>query len=62
MFSKNYDFLDNATRPSRTIVLVGPIGAGKSSLIDFLCNYFYGVRFDSGHRYKIADEVWKSYI
>lgn len=35
----------------------GPIGAGKSSLIDFLCNYFYENRFDSDFRYKIADEV-----
>ncbi|KAI6192356.1 RNA polymerase II-associated factor 1-like protein [Aphelenchoides bicaudatus] len=49
---------DTVSRPSRTIVLVGPIGAGKSSLIDFLCNYFYGVSFDSEFRYKIADEIF----
>ncbi|KAI6210123.1 RNA polymerase II-associated factor 1-like protein [Aphelenchoides besseyi] len=48
---------DTYNRPSRTIVLVGPIGGGKSSLIDFLCNYFYGVEFDTKHRYKIADET-----
>ncbi|KAI6204645.1 RNA polymerase II-associated factor 1-like protein [Aphelenchoides besseyi] len=49
---------DTYNRPSRTIVLVGPIGGGKSSLIDFLCNYFYGVEFDTKHRYKIADEIF----
>ncbi|KAI6240812.1 RNA polymerase II-associated factor 1-like protein [Aphelenchoides fujianensis] len=49
---------DTHYRPNRNIVLVGPIGAGKSSLIDFFCNYFYGVQFDSKYRYKIADECF----
>ncbi|CAD5231187.1 unnamed protein product [Bursaphelenchus okinawaensis] len=51
---------DTERRPDRTIILVGPIGAGKSSFIDFLCNHFYDAKFDSNFRYKIADEIFDS--
>lgn len=43
-------------RTDRIILLVGPTGSNKSNLIDCMCNYFYGAKFD-GTRYKIADEV-----
>lgn len=37
-------------------MLFGLKGSEKSSLIDYMCNYFYGAKFD-GERYKIANEV-----
>ncbi|KAK6112383.1 hypothetical protein QQG55_47475 [Brugia pahangi] len=48
---------DNIKRADRVILLVGPIGSNKSNLIDCMCNYFYGAKFD-GARYKIADEIF----
>ncbi|VDD98017.1 unnamed protein product, partial [Enterobius vermicularis] len=32
---------DNREREDRVILLIGPAGTGKSTLIDCLCNYFY---------------------
>ena len=49
--------LDSNRRESRVIVLLGPSSAGKSSLIDFMCNFFYGAQFLSPIRYRIANEV-----
>ncbi|VDO38944.1 unnamed protein product [Onchocerca flexuosa] len=48
---------DNMKRTDRVILLVGPTGSNKSNLIDCMCNYFYGAKFDD-IRYKIADEIF----
>lgn len=50
-------YSDTIKRESRVILLVGPQTAGKSSLIDFLCNYFYGAELEKTTRYHIANEV-----
>ncbi|KAI1702881.1 hypothetical protein DdX_15212 [Ditylenchus destructor] len=53
---------DNRARSSRTIVLIGEEGFLRghdrdlSSLVDFMCNLFYEVNFESDFRYKIANE------
>ncbi|KAK0403670.1 hypothetical protein QR680_017060 [Steinernema hermaphroditum] len=47
---------DTKERESRIIILVGPSGTGKSTLIDCMCNYFYGAKLGDSLRYKIADE------
>ncbi|KAI1703317.1 CRE-TAG protein [Ditylenchus destructor] len=52
----------NRARSSRTIVLIGEEGYTRghdrdlSSLVDFMCNLFYEVHFESDFRYKIANE------
>jgi GTP-binding protein EngB required for normal cell division len=51
---------DTQKRESRVIVLVGPSNAGKSALIDFMCNFFYGAQFVSPIRYRIANEQFDS--
>ncbi|RCN33243.1 hypothetical protein ANCCAN_20936 [Ancylostoma caninum] len=51
---------DTIKRESRVILLVGPQTAGKSSLIDFLCNYFYGAELEKTTRYHIANEKFDS--
>ncbi|CAG9538767.1 unnamed protein product [Cercopithifilaria johnstoni] len=48
---------DNMKRSDRVILLVGLTGSNKSNLIDCMCNYFYGAKFD-GVQYKIADEIF----
>uniref|UniRef100_A0A0R3RSC8 RNA polymerase II-associated factor 1 homolog n=1 Tax=Elaeophora elaphi TaxID=1147741 RepID=A0A0R3RSC8_9BILA len=48
---------DSMKRSDRVLLLVGPTGSNKSNLIDCMCNYFYGAKFD-GVRYKIADEIF----
>ncbi|KAL3990235.1 hypothetical protein ACH3XW_30925 [Acanthocheilonema viteae] len=48
---------DNIKRSDRVILLIGSTGSNKSNLIDCMCNYFYGAKFD-GIRYKIANEIF----
>ncbi|VDM95044.1 unnamed protein product [Thelazia callipaeda] len=48
---------DNMKRKDRVILLIGSTRNEKSRLIDCMCNYFYGARFD-GKRFKIADEIF----
>ncbi|KAF1746742.1 hypothetical protein GCK72_023199 [Caenorhabditis remanei] len=47
---------DNKERENRIILLIGPSSSQKSDLIDFLCNYFYGVEPTDQKRFHIADE------
>ncbi|KAK6039187.1 hypothetical protein COOONC_23309 [Cooperia oncophora] len=47
-------------KASRVILLIGPQTARKTSLIDFLCNYFYGAKLDEPTRYHIANEKFDS--
>ncbi|KAK6759247.1 hypothetical protein RB195_021080 [Necator americanus] len=51
---------DTMKKESRVILLVGPQTSGKSSLIDFLCNYFYGADLEKTTRYHIANEKFDS--
>ncbi|WKY15527.1 hypothetical protein Q1695_000761 [Nippostrongylus brasiliensis] len=51
---------DTKKRENRVILLIGPQSAGKSSLIDFLCNYFYGAELEDTKRYHIANEKFDS--
>jgi len=37
-------------------VVVGSSGAGKTTLIDSIANYFLGVEFYDNFRYKLIDE------
>ncbi|CAB3401220.1 unnamed protein product [Caenorhabditis bovis] len=47
---------DDQQRSNRVLLLLGPSSSGKSDLIDFFCNYFYGTDPNSGYRYRIANE------
>ncbi|KAK5978832.1 G domain-containing protein [Trichostrongylus colubriformis] len=51
---------DTTKKDSRVILLIGPQTARKTSLIDFLCNYFYGAELDQPTRYHIANEKFDS--
>nr|CDJ88217.1 C. briggsae CBR-TAG-343 protein [Haemonchus contortus] len=51
---------DKSKKESRVILLIGPQSARKTSLIDFLCNYFYGAKLDEPTRYHIANEKFDS--
>ena len=47
----------NKNQIEKTILLIGPSGAQKGKLIDFVCNAVYGVKFDNDYRFKIANTV-----
>lgn len=50
-------FSDNEERENRVVLLLGPTSSQKSELIDFLCNYFYGVDSMDQRRFHISNEV-----
>ncbi|CAO4383027.1 unnamed protein product [Caenorhabditis nigoni] len=47
---------DSKGRENRVILMIGPSSSQKSDLIDFLCNYFYGVDSMDQKRFHIANE------
>lgn len=54
--------LDNRQRESRTLLLLGLDNNPETiicinAFVDFICNFVYGVDFDSKFRLKIANEV-----
>ena len=39
----------------KTIILVGATGSGKSTLVDGMVNYIYGVNWDNEFRFHIVE-------
>ncbi|KAJ0000911.1 hypothetical protein NQD34_005931 [Periophthalmus magnuspinnatus] len=50
---------ENTAKPTRTIMMMGATGAGKSTLIDGMINYILGVRWNDDYRFKLVREVQK---
>lgn len=46
--------MGHSTINSKTILLVGGTGSGKSTLIDFIVNYALGVNWNDQFRYKVT--------
>eukprot|EP00918_Siedleckia_nematoides_P080658 GHVU01176950.1.p1 GENE.GHVU01176950.1~~GHVU01176950.1.p1 ORF type:complete len:1279 (+),score=205.54 GHVU01176950.1:724-4560(+) len=46
----------NAEGRVRYVTLIGETGSGKSRLLDFIANVFYGVKFMDGFRLKLLDD------
>ncbi|XP_064099168.1 uncharacterized protein LOC135210250 [Macrobrachium nipponense] len=42
--------------PTKTVLLIGETGAGKTTLINSFCNHFFGVKFQDGYRMKLFAE------
>ncbi|XP_066984834.1 uncharacterized protein [Macrobrachium rosenbergii] len=42
--------------PTKTVLLLGETGAGKTTLINSFCNHFFGVKFQDGYRMKLFAE------
>ena len=54
MSSKLGDVLKFPTNvPTKNVLLVGITGAGKSTFSDALINYYFNVRFEDKHRFKM---------
>ncbi|CAI2357807.1 unnamed protein product [Caenorhabditis sp. 36 PRJEB53466] len=51
---------DDKERENRVILLLGPASGQKAELIDFLCNYFYGIEATDQKRLHIANETFNS--
>uniref|UniRef100_A0A3Q2Q0V5 Uncharacterized LOC105922848 n=1 Tax=Fundulus heteroclitus TaxID=8078 RepID=A0A3Q2Q0V5_FUNHE len=45
-----------AKEQSRTIMVLGATGAGKSTLINGMINYILGVKWEDSYRFKLVDE------
>jgi septin family protein len=46
-----------ATRPGKTILVVGATGSGKTTWINAIVNYVLGVEWDDPFRFVLVDEV-----
>ncbi|KAJ3603425.1 hypothetical protein NHX12_029514 [Muraenolepis orangiensis] len=47
---------DNTVKPSRTIMVLGATGSGKSTLVNGMINYILGVKWEDKFRFKLVDE------
>ncbi|CAK74540.1 unnamed protein product (macronuclear) [Paramecium tetraurelia] len=45
----------------KTLVLIGDSGAGKSTMINLFCNYYFGVQFEDPFRLVITDTIGKNF-
>ncbi|CAL4063571.1 unnamed protein product, partial [Meganyctiphanes norvegica] len=59
-FSKKMLGKLDKTKPTKAILVVGQTGSGKSSFINAMANYIYGVTFDDSYRFKLIDDMNKS--
>eukprot|EP00975_Prorocentrum_lima_P037995 7992651-Prorocentrum_lima.AAC.1 len=42
---------------ARFVLMIGETGSGKSTTIDSMMNYYYGVEFDDTFRYKVVKQA-----
>ncbi|KAL0189914.1 hypothetical protein M9458_017013, partial [Cirrhinus mrigala] len=47
----------DASKPNKTVLLVGETGAGKTTLINTMVNYILGVKFEEEKWYEITEEA-----
>ncbi|CAD8107806.1 unnamed protein product [Paramecium sonneborni] len=50
----------NNLKEMKTIMIIGETGVGKSTIINFLCNYYNGVEFEFPFRFFLVDETDES--
>ncbi|XP_030608457.1 uncharacterized protein LOC115796272 [Archocentrus centrarchus] len=53
---RSFRFGKESSKPSRTIMVLGATGAGKSALINGMINYILGVKWEDDYRFKLVDE------
>jgi GTP-binding protein EngB required for normal cell division len=49
----------DVTKKHRTIMVIGATGTGKTTLLNSMMNYLWGVKHDDKHRYKLVYEIEK---
>ncbi|KAM9321733.1 uncharacterized protein KZ484_021924 [Pholidichthys leucotaenia] len=54
---RRFNFGEGSTGQSRTIMLCGGTGSGKSAVINGMINYIVGVEFKDSFRFKLVDEA-----
>eukprot|EP00063_Salmo_salar_P057776 XP_014032611.1 PREDICTED: uncharacterized protein LOC106588301 [Salmo salar] len=47
-------------KPNKTVLLMGATGVGKSTLINYIANYIFGVNFEDNKRFQLIPDEKKS--